>query len=152
MHCYFKICARSRYMCGSCTLPAPPSISLSPDRHPTRCCILPPSHPPPKPNRRLQPSEAISYAQKHLAPYAKDQMKELQKVVACLAFGPSTAHPRYRPYFSEEQWAALVREFQSDLFRLNSMPRHPLLTIHLQVGWIAHWLSQHLWSRSSDLC
>lgn len=78
--------------------------------------------------------EAIAYAQKHLAPYAADHLKEFQRVVAALAFGPESQHPRYHPLFREDRWTELVREFYGDLFKLHSMPRQSLLSIHLQAG------------------
>lgn len=78
--------------------------------------------------------EAVAYSRLHLAPWAPAHMPELQRVLATLAFSPTTKVAAYRALFSEQQWAALLELFHKELYRLHSLLPESQLTVQLQVG------------------
>ncbi|KAJ8435042.1 hypothetical protein Cgig2_027251 [Carnegiea gigantea] len=77
---------------------------------------------------------AISYARKYLAPWGATHMKELQRVVATLAFRSSTECATYKVLFEPKQWDYLVDQFKQEFCRLYGMTLEPLLNIYLQAG------------------
>ncbi|KAL8518262.1 hypothetical protein ACS0TY_009578 [Phlomoides rotata] len=77
---------------------------------------------------------AITYARKYLAPWGATHMKELQRVVATLAFKSNTECPIYKVLFEEKQWEFLVDQFKQEFCRLYGMTLEPLLNIYLQAG------------------
>lgn len=77
---------------------------------------------------------AITYARKHLAPWGATHMKELQKVMATLAFKSSTECTTYKVLFEPKQWDHLVDQFKQEFYRLYGMTLEPLLNIYLQAG------------------
>eukprot|EP00192_Tetraselmis_astigmatica_P012651 CAMPEP_0117654264 /NCGR_PEP_ID=MMETSP0804-20121206/3650_1 /TAXON_ID=1074897 /ORGANISM="Tetraselmis astigmatica, Strain CCMP880" /LENGTH=399 /DNA_ID=CAMNT_0005460531 /DNA_START=60 /DNA_END=1260 /DNA_ORIENTATION=- len=78
--------------------------------------------------------EAILYARRHLAEWAKTDMGELQKYMAALAFKPGTACYPYMVLFDSSQWDMLTDLFLNELYRLHSLTPASLLHIHLQAG------------------
>ncbi|XP_078443641.1 lisH/CRA/RING-U-box domains-containing protein isoform X2 [Wolffia australiana] len=78
--------------------------------------------------------QAISYARKHLSLWAASHMKELQRVMATLAFKSSTECATYKVLFEPKQWDSLVELFKQEFFRLYGMTLEPLLNIYLQAG------------------
>ncbi|GLT93164.1 hypothetical protein SLE2022_109660 [Rubroshorea leprosula] len=77
---------------------------------------------------------AISYARKHLAPWGATHMKELQRVMATLAFKSNTECTKYKVLFEPKQWDFLVDQFKQEFCRLYGMTLEPLLNIYLQAG------------------
>ncbi|KAH6761964.1 LisH/CRA/RING-U-box domains-containing protein [Perilla frutescens var. hirtella] len=77
---------------------------------------------------------AISYARKYLAPWGATHMKELQRVMATLAFRSSTECPLYKVLFEEKQWEFLADQFKQEFCKLYGMTLEPLLNIYLQAG------------------
>ncbi|GMP68751.1 hypothetical protein ACSBR2_026768 [Camellia fascicularis] len=77
---------------------------------------------------------AITYARKYLAPWGATHMKELQQVMATLAFKSSTECATYKVFFEPEQWDFLVDQFKQEFCRLYGMTFEPLLNIYLQAG------------------
>uniref|UniRef100_A0A5B6ZZY1 Macrophage erythroblast attacher n=1 Tax=Davidia involucrata TaxID=16924 RepID=A0A5B6ZZY1_DAVIN len=77
---------------------------------------------------------AITYAQKYLAPWGATHMKELQRVMATLAFKSSTECATYKALFEPKQWDYLVDQFKQEFCRLYGMTLEPLLNIYLQAG------------------
>lgn len=77
---------------------------------------------------------AISYAQKYLAPWGATHMKELQRVIATLAFKSNTECATYKVLFELKQWDNLVEQFKQEFCRLYGMTLEPLLNIYLQAG------------------
>ena len=77
---------------------------------------------------------AIRYARAHLAQWAEAYEAEHQRACALLAFSGATGCSRYAGLLDDSRWAALVRLFHGDLFRLHNMPPVSLLNVHLQVG------------------
>ncbi|CAJ2631102.1 unnamed protein product [Trifolium pratense] len=71
---------------------------------------------------------AITYAKKYLAPWAATHMKELQRVIATLAFKRDTV------LFEAKQWDYLVDQFKQEFCKLYGMTLEPLLNIYLQAG------------------
>ncbi|XP_057981823.1 protein MAEA homolog [Malania oleifera] len=77
---------------------------------------------------------AITYARKYLAPWGATHMKELQRVMATLAFKSSTECATYKVLFEPKQWDYLVDQFKQEFCRLYGMTLEPLLNIYLQAG------------------
>ncbi|CAL9037673.1 unnamed protein product [Musa banksii] len=77
---------------------------------------------------------AISYARKYLAPWGATYMKELQRVVATLAFRHDTECTTYKVLFEPTQWDYLVEQFKQEFCRLFGMTNEPLLNVYLQAG------------------
>ncbi|XP_008793648.2 protein MAEA homolog [Phoenix dactylifera] len=77
---------------------------------------------------------AIQYARKYLAPWGATYMKELQRVMATLAFRSNTECPAYKVLFEPMQWDYLVEQFKQEFCRLFGMTLEPLLNIYLQAG------------------
>lgn len=77
---------------------------------------------------------AIEYAKKYLAPWGATHLKELQRVMATLAFKSNTECPTYKVLFESKQWDYLVDQFKQEFCRLYGMTLEPLLNIFLQAG------------------
>ncbi|XP_058080866.1 protein MAEA homolog isoform X1 [Magnolia sinica] len=77
---------------------------------------------------------AITYARKYLAPWGATHMKELQRVIATLAFKGNTECATYKVLFEPKQWDYLVEQFKHEFCRLYGMTLEPLLNIYLQAG------------------
>ncbi|KAJ7971699.1 macrophage erythroblast attacher [Quillaja saponaria] len=77
---------------------------------------------------------AITYARKYLAPWGATHMKELQRVMATLAFKRDTECSTYKIFFEPKQWDYLVDQFKQEFCKLYGMTLEPLLNIYLQAG------------------
>ncbi|KAF7822318.1 protein MAEA-like protein [Senna tora] len=77
---------------------------------------------------------AITYARKYLAPWGATHMKELQRVMATLAFKRDTECATYKVLFEPKQWDYLVDLFKQEFFKLYGMTLEPLVNIYLQAG------------------
>lgn len=77
---------------------------------------------------------AITYARKYLAPWGASHMKELQRVMATLAFKSNTECVTYKVLFDPKQWDFLVDQFKQEFCKLYGMTLEPLLNIYLQAG------------------
>ncbi|KAK9123688.1 hypothetical protein Sjap_013290 [Stephania japonica] len=77
---------------------------------------------------------AITYARKYLAPWGASHMKELQRVMATLAFKSNTECAAYKVFFEPQQWNYLMEQFKQEFYRLYGMTLEPLLNIYLQAG------------------
>ncbi|KAL9268988.1 MAEA-like protein [Drosera capensis] len=84
--------------------------------------------------RDEQNLRAITYARKYLAPWGITHLKELQRVVATLAFKSNTECATYKVLFDTKQWDYLVQQFKQEFYRLYGMTQEPLLNIYLQAG------------------
>ncbi|XP_043693768.1 protein MAEA homolog isoform X2 [Telopea speciosissima] len=78
--------------------------------------------------------QAITYTRKYLAPWGATHMKELQRVMATLAFKSNTECATYKVLFEPKQWDYLVEHFKQEFCRLYGMTLEPLLNIYLQAG------------------
>ncbi|KAL3521001.1 hypothetical protein ACH5RR_019150 [Cinchona calisaya] len=78
--------------------------------------------------------KAITYARKYLAPWGATHMKDLQQVMATLAFRSKTECPPYKVLFEPKQWDYLADQFKQEFCRLYGMTLEPLLNIFLQAG------------------
>ncbi|XP_060186334.1 protein MAEA homolog [Lycium barbarum] len=77
---------------------------------------------------------AITYARKYLAPWGSTHMKELQRVLATLAFKSNTECMTYKALFEPKQWEYLIDQFKQEFCKLYGMTLEPLLNIYLQAG------------------
>ncbi|CAI9112826.1 OLC1v1013319C1 [Oldenlandia corymbosa var. corymbosa] len=64
---------------------------------------------------------AITYARKYLAPWGATHMKELQRVMATLAFRSNTECATYKVLFEAKQWDFLVDQFKQEFCKLYGM-------------------------------
>ncbi|KAF8397582.1 hypothetical protein HHK36_016502 [Tetracentron sinense] len=60
---------------------------------------------------------AITYARKYLAPWGATHMKELQRVMATLAFKSNTECATYKVLYEPKQWDYLVEQFKQEFCR-----------------------------------
>ncbi|KAF3788245.1 Macrophage erythroblast attacher [Nymphaea thermarum] len=77
---------------------------------------------------------AVMYSRKYLSPWGATHMKELQRVMATLAFKSSTECATYKVLFDPKQWDYLVEQFKQEFYKLYGMTLEPLLNIFLQAG------------------
>ncbi|KAF6146823.1 hypothetical protein GIB67_018476 [Kingdonia uniflora] len=77
---------------------------------------------------------AITYSRKYLAPWGATHMKELQRVMATLAFKSNTECTTYKVLFESKQWDHLVEQFKHEFCKSYGMTLEPLLNIYLQAG------------------
>ncbi|KAF8402802.1 hypothetical protein HHK36_010893 [Tetracentron sinense] len=77
---------------------------------------------------------AITYARMHLSPWGATHMKELQHVMAALAFKSNTECATYKVLFEPKQWDYLVEQFKQEFCKSYAMNLEPLLNIYLQAG------------------
>eukprot|EP00252_Welwitschia_mirabilis_P001752 TRINITY_DN1168_c0_g1_i1.p1 TRINITY_DN1168_c0_g1~~TRINITY_DN1168_c0_g1_i1.p1 ORF type:complete len:407 (+),score=91.08 TRINITY_DN1168_c0_g1_i1:252-1472(+) len=84
--------------------------------------------------RRDCSMDAVLYARKYLASWGATNMKELQHVMAALAFRSNTDCAAYRTLFEPSQWDNLVAQFKQEFCKLYGMTVEPLLNIYLQAG------------------
>ncbi|KAJ3293588.1 GID complex subunit containing RING finger motif [Borealophlyctis nickersoniae] len=78
--------------------------------------------------------EAIDYARKHLTSWSDTHMKEIQQAMGLLAFSPDTSCESYRALYDSSRWAALITQFRTDNYSINSLTSQPLLRMTLQAG------------------
>lgn len=78
--------------------------------------------------------QAITYARKYLALWGSTHMKELQRVLATLAFKSNTECATYKALFEPKQWDYLIDQFKQEFCKLYGMTLEPLLNIYLQAG------------------
>lgn len=84
--------------------------------------------------RQDKTADAIVYAKKYFSPFSDVYLKEIQQVMALLAFTSKTECKVYKKYFDQARWEALVEQFRTDNFSLNNLPHQPMLKISLQAG------------------
>ncbi|KAG8380715.1 hypothetical protein BUALT_Bualt06G0044800 [Buddleja alternifolia] len=77
---------------------------------------------------------AILYARKYLAPWGATHLKELQRVMATLAFKSTTECATYKVLFEAKQWDYLIDQFKQEFCKLFGITVEPLLNIYLQAG------------------
>ncbi|GAV88617.1 CLTH domain-containing protein, partial [Cephalotus follicularis] len=70
---------------------------------------------------------AISYARKHLAQWGTTYMKDLQRVMATLAFKSTTECGTYKILFEPKQWDYLVDQFKQEFCKLYGMTLIPFV-------------------------
>lgn len=73
-------------------------------------------------------------ARQHLAPWAETETAELQRAMACLAFGGDTSRQPYAACFSQAPWDDALDAFARENHALNALPGDSLLSAHLQAG------------------
>lgn len=98
--------------------------------------------------RQKRTMDALSYAQKNLAPLAKQRPMELQRTAALLAFPSDTQCEPYASMFSLDRWDDLLLTFKMEVLRLHGLPRASMLEAHLQAGLSSLKSSQSLVSNS----
>ncbi|CAN6453465.1 unnamed protein product [Victoria cruziana] len=77
---------------------------------------------------------AVMYSRKYLSSWGATHMKELQRVMATLAFKSTTECATYKVLFDPKQWDYLVEQFKQEFYKLYGMTLEPLLNIFLQAG------------------
>ncbi|XP_047332867.1 protein MAEA homolog [Impatiens glandulifera] len=84
--------------------------------------------------RAVKHLDAIAYARKYLSPWGGTYLKEVQRVMATLAFKGTTECPTYKVLFEAKQWDYLVEQFKQEFCKLYGMTFESLLNIFLQAG------------------
>lgn len=82
-------------------------------------------------DRRL---DAVKHARKAFASYEKDQLKEIQKCMALLAFPTTTDIEPYKSLFDPKRWNDLVLEFRLENYRLFQLSSQSVLGVTVQAG------------------
>lgn len=82
-------------------------------------------------DRRL---DAVKHARKAFASYEKDQLKEIQKCMALLAFPTTTDIEPYKSLFDPKRWHDLVLEFRLENYRLFQLSTQSVLGVTVQAG------------------
>ncbi|GFR32148.1 e3 ubiquitin-protein transferase MAEA [Trichonephila clavata] len=78
--------------------------------------------------------EAIKHARKYFSIVEEDQLKEVQHVMALLAFPLTTEVHPYKDYFDEARWNKLVLQFRHDNFKLYQLSNISVFSVSLQAG------------------
>jgi macrophage erythroblast attacher len=86
--------------------------------------------------RKGDTSSAIRYVRSHLSAAAADcnRLPDVQRVMALLAFGPSTDCEPYKELYAADRWDDLIRAFNYDNYRLHGLPRDSLIEVALKAG------------------
>ncbi|KAJ6637953.1 E3 ubiquitin-protein transferase MAEA [Pseudolycoriella hygida] len=82
-------------------------------------------------DRRL---DAVQHARKAFANYEKDQLKEIQKCMALLAFPTNTDIEPYKSLFDPKRWNDLVLGFRLENYRLFQLSTQSVLGVTIQAG------------------
>lgn len=82
-------------------------------------------------DRRL---DAVKHARKAFSTYEKDQLKEIQKCMALLAFPTTTDIEPYKALFDPKRWNDLVLEFRLENYRLFQLSTQSVLGVTVQAG------------------
>lgn len=92
--------------------------------------------------RKGKLEDAIEYSKRHFVganstgtgSWISTQRNQIQRVMALLAFPPSTNCPIYQKYYDESRWDELIAQFRRDNFSLHQLTRQTILSIVLQAG------------------
>lgn len=78
--------------------------------------------------------DAVKHARKAFATYEQDQLKEIQKCMALLAFPTTTDIEPYKSLFDPKRWHDLVLEFRMENYRLFQLSTQSVLGVTVQAG------------------
>ncbi|PRP76638.1 hypothetical protein PROFUN_04021 [Planoprotostelium fungivorum] len=78
--------------------------------------------------------ESIQHARKYFQPAANEHMKEIQSVMATLAFLKDTKCPKYQGLFGRERWQDIIQQFERENYQLFGITEIPYIDINLQSG------------------
>lgn len=78
--------------------------------------------------------EAITYANKYLAPWKTTEEKRIGQAMGLLAYKSGTQCQPYKDLYDPSRWQEIIDQFRSDFYSLCSLTSHPLLSITLQAG------------------
>lgn len=78
--------------------------------------------------------EAVQHARKYLAIEDADQLNQVQKACALLAFPAETPIVKYQAMFDESNWPNLVKQFRAENYRLYQLSNQSVFTVALQAG------------------
>ncbi|KAI7901730.1 CTLH/CRA C-terminal to lish motif domain-containing protein [Cokeromyces recurvatus] len=78
--------------------------------------------------------EAITYAQKYLAPWKTTEYKRIGQAMGLLAYKSDTECQPYKDLYDPNRWQELIEQFRTDYYALCLLTHHPLLSITLQAG------------------
>ncbi|KAL7752881.1 GID complex subunit containing RING finger motif [Sorochytrium milnesiophthora] len=84
--------------------------------------------------RQRQLTAAIAYAKKHFEAWTDTHLRDIQQVMALLAFPPTTQCQPYKSLYNTERWHALALQFRSDNYSLHTLAPQSTLATTLQAG------------------
>ncbi|KAJ9105393.1 hypothetical protein QFC21_001763 [Naganishia friedmannii] len=84
--------------------------------------------------RRKQQSEALAYAQRHLAVWQDTHMREIEQAMSLLFFGQGTNVGVYKRLYNLSRWETLRHQFQATFNNIYGIPSHPVLSLVTSAG------------------
>jgi len=84
--------------------------------------------------KKEQRLEAVHHARKYFTPAEPDQMEDIQKVMALLAFPSNTNLPTYSKLLDEKQWDLLIDQFRQENYKIHQLNSYSVFQVCLQAG------------------
>ncbi|XKL62793.1 hypothetical protein PGB90_002626 [Kerria lacca] len=78
--------------------------------------------------------DAVKHARKYFSTYEDNQLEEIQRCMALLAFPPDTQLSPYKELLEQKRWDRLVEQFRQENYRLFQMASQSVFTVALQAG------------------
>lgn len=84
--------------------------------------------------RSDQRLSAVKHAQKYFPAFEQDQLNEIKKTMALLAFQTDTELEPYKTMFDIKRWDDLLVNFRLENYRLFQIPTQSVLSVAVQTG------------------
>lgn len=84
--------------------------------------------------RSEQRLQAVKHAQKYFSAFEQDQLEEIKKCMALLAFPVTTQLEPYKTMLDLKRWDDLLVDFRLENYRLFGIPTHSVLSCAVQTG------------------
>lgn len=84
--------------------------------------------------KKEQRLEAVHHARKYFTAAEPDQMEDIQKVMALLAFPSNTNLPTYSKLLDEKQWDHLIEQFRQENYKIHQLNSYSVFQVCLQAG------------------
>jgi len=78
--------------------------------------------------------EAVHHARKYFTTAESDQMEDIQKVMALLAFPSNTNLPTYSKLLDDKQWDLLIEQFRQENYKIHQLNSYSVFQVCLQAG------------------
>lgn len=82
-------------------------------------------------DKRIQ---AVKHAQKYFPMFEQDQLPEIKRCMALLAFQLDTELEPYKSMFDPKRWDDLILNFRLENYRLYQIPTQSVLSVAIQTG------------------
>lgn len=84
--------------------------------------------------RSDQRLNAVKHAQKYFPSFEQDQLEEIKRCMALLAFPINTQLEPYKTMLDIKRWDDLLVDFRLENYRLFGIPTHSVLSVAVQTG------------------